>query len=86
MNRHALEQKQAPSRPGLRPDKRLAVTYRALSELKLDPMNPRRHDRGQIRQIARSRGYHQTSPAGQTQSRLRCLRWSSANKGRPSRP
>lgn len=54
MNRHALEQTQAPSRPGLRPGKRLAVTYRALSELKLDPKNPRRHDRRQIRQIARS--------------------------------
>lgn len=54
MNRHVLEQKQAPSRPRLRPGKRLAVTYRALSELKLDPKNPRRHDRRQIRQIARS--------------------------------
>jgi len=54
MNRHAREQKQAPSRPRLRPGKRLAVTYRALSQLKLDPKNPRRHDRRQIRQIARS--------------------------------
>src|ERR1700730_10411719 len=54
MNRHALEQNQAPSRPKLRPGKRLAVTYRALSELKLAPKHPRRHDRRQIRQIAHS--------------------------------
>jgi DNA modification methylase len=54
MHRHALEQNQALSPPALRPGQRLAVIYRALSELKLDPKNPRRHDRRQIRQIARS--------------------------------
>jgi DNA modification methylase len=32
----------------------LAVTHRRIDELKLNPRNPRRHDRRQIRQVARS--------------------------------
>jgi DNA modification methylase len=33
---------------------RVAITYRPISELKLDPNNPRTHSAGQIRQIAHS--------------------------------
>lgn len=33
---------------------RIAVVYRALAELKLDPRNPRVHSKKQLRQIARS--------------------------------
>ena len=32
----------------------LAITYRPVDGLKLDPANPRRHSRAQIRQIANS--------------------------------
>jgi len=32
----------------------LTVTVRRIEELKRDPANPRRHDKKQIRQIARS--------------------------------
>jgi hypothetical protein len=32
----------------------LAIIYRPIAELKLDPKNPRRHSPGQIKQIARS--------------------------------
>jgi cardiolipin synthase len=35
-------------------DVRVAVTYRPIAELRLDPLNPRQHSRRQIRQIARS--------------------------------
>jgi hypothetical protein len=33
---------------------RLRIVYRAISELRLDPRNPRVHSRRQVRQIARS--------------------------------
>jgi hypothetical protein len=39
-----------PDNPGIR----LRVTYRLISELKLNPKNPRRHNPRQIRRIADS--------------------------------
>ncbi|MBV8400492.1 MAG: site-specific DNA-methyltransferase [Acetobacteraceae bacterium] len=47
-----MKMKRKPTPPSGRP--RLAVTYRPLSALRLDPKNPRRHERRQIRQIAQS--------------------------------
>lgn len=35
-------------------DRRIAITYRPIAELKPDPHNPRQHSKKQIRQIARS--------------------------------
>src|SRR5260370_858380 len=40
--------------PADKAERRLAVTYRPISELKLNPKNPRAHSPRQIRQIARS--------------------------------
>ena len=42
--------KRAPARPA----KPLEIVYRRVDELKLDPANPRRHSKKQIRQIANS--------------------------------
>jgi len=36
------------------PPRRIAVIYRAVTELKPDPANPRRHSKKQVRQLARS--------------------------------
>lgn len=44
-----------PKQPrGGRQGRRVAVEYRRIAELTLDPNNPRRDSRKQIRQIARS--------------------------------
>ena len=48
--RQSIDGRRATNRAG----DRLTVVYRAISELKSDPNNPRRHSQKQTRQIARS--------------------------------
>ncbi|MEA2879480.1 MAG: hypothetical protein QOF14_4676 [Hyphomicrobiales bacterium] len=50
--RQSIDGRRATNRAG----NRLTVVYRAISELKLDPHNPRFHSRKQVQQIARSIG------------------------------
>jgi DNA modification methylase len=49
-----IQLKNAPTEGTRHGDPRLAVTYRPIAELKLDPRNPRCHAPKQIRQIAQS--------------------------------
>ena len=49
-----IQLKNGPTEGTRHGDPRLAVTYRPIAELKLDPRNPRCHAPKQIRQIAQS--------------------------------
>ena len=49
MSKHLLRPSNAAGQPVL-----LRIVYRRIDELRLDPANPRRHSKKQIRQIADS--------------------------------